>query len=453
MRPDIKERIDMINRGEVPEGYKKVNYGIIPRDWTKSKIGDVASFEGGAQPPRSEFVFECKEGYVRLIQTRDYKTDNYKTYIPVNLARKFCRKDDIMIGRYGPPIFQILRGIDGAYNVALIKVIPKLEKIEKDYLFFCLNLESLFKMIDKLSRRSSGQTGVDIDALNNYGLPLPPVPEQQKIAEILTTCDKVIELKEKLIKQKKEQMKGLMQTLLTGKVRVNEFGKVNQEKLKERIEMINRGEVPEGYQKVKRFIIPKDWEFTKIYKIADQVTESNNENNDHRVFSCTKYNGLVDSLEYFKKQVYSKDLRLYKVVRKNYFVYATNHIEEGSIGLQELCDIGLVSPMYTVFKVRDSVNSKYLYAVLKTENYRRIYVTMMSASIDRRGSLRWNVFSQIKIPFPPLDEQQKIAEILSLLEKEIQLLEQELATLKEQKKGLMQLLLTGKVRVKSVVCF
>ncbi|UYZ14758.1 restriction endonuclease subunit S [Brevibacillus sp. WF146] len=169
---------------------------------------------------------------------------------------------------------------------------------------------------------------------------------------------------------------------------------------------------------------------------------------DSTVLSCTKYDGLVDSLKYFGKKVFSENLTKYKVVKRNHFVYATNHIEEGSIGLQKLYDYGLVSPMYTVFKAKKEVDNNYLYFLLKTETYRRIFETMMSASVDRRGSLRWKDFSTIQIPLPPLYEQQKIAEIILTSEKEIKVLEEELKALKQQKKGLMQLLLTGKVRVK-----
>src|SRR5690606_29853578 len=79
--------------------------------------------------------------------------------------------------------------------------------------------------------------------------------------------------------------------------------------------------------------------------------------------------------------------------------------------------------------------------------YIQIYKAKMSGSVDRRGNLRWKEFSKIKIPLPPLHEQQKIASVLSTCDQEIDLLEQELKALKEQKKGLMQLLLTGKVRV------
>lgn len=101
------------------KGYKRE----IPTDWKSYQIRDAITFTGGSQPPLSTFVYEEKEGYVRLIQTRDYRTDKYKTYIREEDAKKTCTSDDIIIGRYGPPLFQIFRGLEGAYNVALLKAI------------------------------------------------------------------------------------------------------------------------------------------------------------------------------------------------------------------------------------------------------------------------------------------------------------------------------------------
>ncbi|MFA0125921.1 hypothetical protein AB4400_31645, partial [Vibrio sp. 10N.261.48.A2] len=83
-------------------------------------LDDVCCFVGGSQPEKSTFSYKQQPGYIRLIQIRDYKSDKNTVYIPEKLARKKCDENDIMIGRYGPPIFQILRGIEGAYNVALI---------------------------------------------------------------------------------------------------------------------------------------------------------------------------------------------------------------------------------------------------------------------------------------------------------------------------------------------
>ena len=132
---------------------------MVRKGWKQVTLGDIALFQGGSQPPLSVFSSQKKAGYIRLVQIRDYKTDKYATYIPEKLAKRFCKQDDIMIGRYGPPIFQILRGIEGAYNVALIKALP--QGVDKEFLYHTLKREDLFEYIDLLSRRTSGQTGVD----------------------------------------------------------------------------------------------------------------------------------------------------------------------------------------------------------------------------------------------------------------------------------------------------
>ena len=141
------------------------------------------------------------------------------------------------------------------------------------------------------------------------------------------------------------------------------------------------------------------------------------------------------------------DVSTYKVVPKNHFAYATNHIEEGSIGYQEIFDEALISPMYTVFKTDDSVTDDFFYKLLKSHNLIYQYQNRMEGSIDRRGGLRWDAFSIIKIRLPKKEEQIAIAQVLQTADTEIQLLKHKMEKLKEQKKGLMQVLLTGKKRL------
>tara|TARA_R110002060_G_scaffold76751_1_gene87438 strand:- start:17734 stop:18915 length:1182 start_codon:yes stop_codon:yes gene_type:complete len=154
------------------------------------KLGDVVSFVGGSQPPKSTFIFEPKEGYVRLLQIRDYKSDKNLTYIKEDSTKKFCTKHDVMIGRYGPPVFQILKGLEGAYNVALMKAKPS-GKVDSDYLYQFLKQDKLFRLIDGLSQRTAGQSGVDMDALKDYPMLLPSLNEQKRIAEILDKADAI----------------------------------------------------------------------------------------------------------------------------------------------------------------------------------------------------------------------------------------------------------------------
>jgi type I restriction enzyme, S subunit len=207
---------------ELRAGYRDSVAGLIPNNWDAVTIGEVVTFSGGSQPPRSTFKFSPTSGYVRLIQIRDYKTDAYASYIPASMARKTCTSGDIMIGRYGPPIFQILRGIEGAYNVALIKATPS-ERISRAYLFNVLKQEKLFRLIDSLSRRSSGQTGVEMPALKAYGLALPPLSEQDSISTLLTDVDLLISTIDQLIAKKRDLKQASMQQLLTGQTRLPGF--------------------------------------------------------------------------------------------------------------------------------------------------------------------------------------------------------------------------------------
>ena len=105
---------------------------------------------------------------------------------------------------------------------------------------------------------------------------------------------------------------------------------------------------------------PVDWQYLRIGEIAEQVSEKNRDGSELPVLSCTKHHGLVDSLKYFGKQVFSKDLSTYKIVRRNQFAYATNHIEEGS-KVTKIYRVAAISPMYTVFETGESINDRFLY--------------------------------------------------------------------------------------------
>ena len=151
-------------------------------------VDDVIEFTGGAQPDKKYFEYEPTEDNIRFIQIRDYKTDNYITYIPKSMAKRFCDADDIMIGRYGPPIFQILKGIEGSYNVALMKAMPKIGN--KEFIRYFLKQECLFNYLEGLSQRTAGQSGIDMPALKAYPFPYPPIKLQNEFATFVKQVDK-----------------------------------------------------------------------------------------------------------------------------------------------------------------------------------------------------------------------------------------------------------------------
>ncbi len=148
-----------------------------PKGLPRRKLGELIKFEGGAQPPASTFSDSDGPDKIRLIQIRDFKSDRFKTFIPKALAKRFLEADDVMIGRYGPPVFQILRGLAGSYNVALMKAVPR-EGLTKEFVFRLLKEERLHQFVVANSERTAGQSGVNLDLLERYDAYIPPMELQ-----------------------------------------------------------------------------------------------------------------------------------------------------------------------------------------------------------------------------------------------------------------------------------
>ncbi|MDZ7839627.1 MAG: restriction endonuclease subunit S [Gammaproteobacteria bacterium] len=159
-----------------------------PMGWHRKTLGEIINFVGGSQPPKTTFTYEPSEGTVRLVQIRDFKTDSFKTYIPEELARRRFDSDDVMIARYGPPVFQILRGLSGSYNVALMKAEP-IGRIEKLFIFHLLSHPAINNAVVAQSVRTAGQTGVNLQFLNNYPAYLPPLDLQRRFAVIVESIE------------------------------------------------------------------------------------------------------------------------------------------------------------------------------------------------------------------------------------------------------------------------
>ena len=193
--------------------------GEVPSEWEISTIGREIQFEGGSQPPLFTFIHEPREGYVRLIQNRDYKTDDYITFVPQSSVFRFCDEKDVMIGRYGPPMFVMHRGLKGAYNVALMKAIPI--NIDREWMSYVLQEYTLLRYVESFSKRAAGQDGVNPKILKNYPLPLPPIEEQKSIALYLEKktkeLDDMIRNKEHLIIELQEYKRSLIYEYVTGK--------------------------------------------------------------------------------------------------------------------------------------------------------------------------------------------------------------------------------------------
>lgn len=302
------------------------------------------------------------------------------------------------------------------------------ENVLNEYMNYYLNSYGALK---QLRARATGTTSVAAiywRDCQNIKVLLPPLPEQKAIADLLSTWDEAIEKTERLIRVKEKRSRQMSKKLLFGHKRLG----------------FQKNQLADGHF----FKYPSDWTLVKIGNIAKEISARNGEF-EEIVLSCSKHDGFVNSLDYFGKQVFSSDTSNYKVVKKGQFGYPSNHVEEGSIGLLEHCEKGIVSPIYVVFEAsKEKVHSPYMFKLLKTDIFRHIFQVSTSSSVDRRGSLRWADFSKIKILLPPLEEQKEIAETLSFCQHEIDLLKQLSRKYKIQKRGLMQKVLTGEWRVK-----
>ena len=181
---------------------------------TETVLGDVCSFVGGSQPPKAVFTSTPTAETVRLIQIRDYKSDKHVVYIPRAQARRFCSADDVMIGRYGPPLFQILRGLDGAYNVALMKAVPNEAKLSRVFLFYFLKHSRLLEYVIYHSSRAAGQIGVTKETLAPYPIALPSLADQQTVVGTITELESETQRLESLYQQKLAALDELQKSLL-----------------------------------------------------------------------------------------------------------------------------------------------------------------------------------------------------------------------------------------------
>lgn len=289
----------------------------------------------------------------------------------------------------------------------------------KQYLYHLFNAPIVRRALaisstgSKVKHTSPGKIG-------NVLVPVPSPAIQEKIANILDVWDRALEITAALITSKQKYFRRLSSILLFG-----------------------QNQLRSGNKGTRWYSVPDHWEVITIGKLAKEVKITNRNGESLPVLSCTKYDGLVDSLEYFGKRKYSNNTSAYKIVGRDQFAYATNHIEEGSIGYQTLYPQGLVSPIYTVFETNNEINDRYLYKILKTDLYRYIFEINTSSSVDRRGSLRWKSFSHISIPLPPLDEQKKISDNIDVAKKELTLLQGQLEHIKMQKRGLVKKLFSG----------
>ena len=429
MTPEIKHRIGQIRRGEMPYGYNRVRGSIIPSDWKQYCLGELGKNKNGLN-----FHCEDKGIKIRILGVGDF--GNLSVLRDVNalseISMRFMPDDELLL-KNGDIVFVRSNGSKELVGRNLL-VYPQNEKVS--FSGFCIRFrlssdkittaEYINLVLDngvlkqKLQSENQGSniSNVNQSIIDNLQISIPCKGEQQKIVAILTTQDRVIELKENRLAEKQRQKKYLMQQLLTGKKRLPGFS--------------------------------GEWKKVKIGSFIKEIDERSTVNNQYEILSVTK-NGMVFQSSHFNKQIASENNVGYKVVRRGNLAFSTMNLWMGSLDTLRICDIGIVSPAYKVFEFNQSLivfNFAENYMKSAEMIWRYKANSEQGASIVRRN-LDLQALLNSEVALPDISEQNAIAEVLSAADREIGLLRQDIEQEKQKKKALMQLLLTGIVRVKS----
>lgn len=423
MTPEIKQRIDKICHGEVPEGYQRTFLGIAPKSWDKSRIDKICRLSSGSTPRRDAVenfagdILWVTSGELKRRTIEDTREKISETAV-VNSHLEIYDPGTVVIAIYGLEA----AGIRGTVSIIgkqctisqACMAFTEFKGIDNEFFYYWYLNNG--QVIGLRYAQGTKQQNLSTDIVGSFPICFPSQGEQQKIAAILTTQDRVIELKEKRLAEKQRQKKYLMQQLLTGKKRLPGFS--------------------------------EEWKKVKIGSFIKEIDERSTVNNQYEILSVTK-NGMVFQSSHFNKQIASENNVGYKVVRRGNLAFSTMNLWMGSLDTLRICDTGIVSPAYKVFEFNQS-----LIVVNFAENYMKsaemiwLYKanSEQGASIVRRY-LDLQALLNSEVALPDISEQTAIAEVLSAADHEIDLLRQDIEQEKQKKKALMQLLLTGIVRV------
>ena len=157
------------------------------------KLCDVCDFQGGSQPPKDEWSFIPKDGYIRMLQIRDFTQGErvIPEYIKLTNTTKICEADDILIARYGASLGKTLTGLSGAYNVAIMRTIPNTELLEKKYLYYYLKAPAFQCFLLKIGNRAA-QAGFNKNDLQELLIPCVSREQQEEVVCILEKVDTLI---------------------------------------------------------------------------------------------------------------------------------------------------------------------------------------------------------------------------------------------------------------------
>lgn len=406
-------------------GCKDTDAGIIPQDWEIKPLGSLIKYTKG-------FAFKSKEfssGGKRVIRISDTTENTIKTENAIyinddgNIYEKWkLNVDDLVFSTVGsrPPMYDSMVGkvirINEKFSGSLLNqnqvIIRGIENnIKNSFIYYQFKSKRYLNYIETIVRGNANQVSITLSDLFSFKVIVPPLSEQEKISDILSTWDQAIEKTIVLIDKLQLRKIGLMQQLLTGKVKLAGFN--------------------------------KEWKEDKLGSYFSERKETGTEN---QVLLSVGKNGVYPQNNSVKKDTSNSDKSKYKQIYKGDIGYNTMRMWQGRSALSQLD--GIISPAYTVLKPKANTDPVYFSYLFKLEEMIHKFYRNSQGMVSDTWMCKFKDLSIIKFYAPSSKEEQTaIANILTNVDLEIEQQKAYLDKLNEQKKGLMQQLLTGKTRV------
>ena len=377
----------------------------------KVSLTDICDFQGGTQPPKDEWIDQPAQGYVRMLQIRDFTQSdkNYIEYVKDTGKLKICIEDDILIGRYGASIGKILTGLAGAYNVAIVKTIPDEKVVSKKYLYWYLNSQYFQRFISNVGSRAA-QAGFNKNDLGAAQIPLVDKERQEEICEVLEKANKLISLRKQQLDKLDELVKARF---------VEMFG-----------DPVSN---------------PKHWKTAFLLDIGYCKNGMNFHKGDSGVdIHCLgvgdfKNRTMIQNVEDLPFVSLNELPDPEYLLRDNDIIFVRSNGNKELVGRCLAIYPGSIPVTYSGFCIRyrltsTNIDTPYLLQVLKTDSIRK-KMTGRGANIQ---NLNQQTLSQLLVPIPPLSLQNEFAAFVERVDQQKQTIQQSLEKLELMKKVLMQ---------------
>ncbi len=419
---------------------KQTKIGAIISDWKIINLEDIIQLDRGitygiVQPgsfdPNGRFLVRGKDYSKGWVQPDEFFKVSSKVEEPYKRAR--LKKNDLITTIVGAGVGNmeiVPEWLEGA-NITQTTARIAIDNKKADYRFYYQVLNSwIGQMNVRLFEKGGAQPGLNLGDIKKYTVPLPPLPEQQKIAEILSTVDDKIEIIDQQITQTQELKKGLIQLLLTKGIGHTEF------------------------KDSTLGIIPKSWEVVKLSDITEQIKDGTHATHKEVAGGIP----LLSAKDIRNGQIYiPNDCR--KLSQEDFnSIHKNFKLKDGDVMLTVVGSIGRVA---VINNYNDNYTFQRSVGYIRLDNYHNSYFFKQYFQSDifiKQLLLRSNASAQAgvylgelgKIPVVslPIEEQTKIAEILNSVDDKLEVLLEKKVSYQELKQGLMQQLLTGKIRVK-----